>query len=238
MNVPSRIQAGSSPAPSQTWLRIAAVSSARMLLVPSLKPMRLRGVACARLVVDVRPNPSCDQRITTLPRPMRARLRTAWNATCGSSAHACTTRSPPERSRSSSSPGSARQVAQQRGLLRPQAEAVLAAALEERRSQPEGDRQLAPGVRPEASPVSAGGRGADVVGRRRPRARRTSAPPPRSSCAAGRGRRARSRPSGRRPRCAGGPARRWRSRPGGGRGTATVCLRASSSSSSPSWPSA
>ena len=35
-----------------------------MLRVPSLKPIRLRGVSWARLVDDVRPKPSCDQRIT------------------------------------------------------------------------------------------------------------------------------------------------------------------------------
>ena len=75
--------------------------------MPSLKPRRLRGVSCARLVDEVRPKPSCDQRTVTAPRPMRARLRTAWKATCGSSAHACTQRSPPLRARSSSSPGSA-----------------------------------------------------------------------------------------------------------------------------------
>ena len=63
---------------------------------------------------DVRPKPSCDQRTVTAPRPMRARLRTAWKATCGSSAHACTHRSPPLRSGSSSSPGSAGSVAQRR----------------------------------------------------------------------------------------------------------------------------
>ena len=76
-----------------------------MLAVPSLKPIRLRGVAWALEVVDVRPKPSCDQRTVTSPRPMRARLRTAWKATCGSFAQAWTQRSPPERSASSASPG-------------------------------------------------------------------------------------------------------------------------------------
>ncbi len=142
MNVPSRIHAGSSPAPSQTCRRIAAVSSARMLLVPSLKPMRLRGVACARLVVEVRPNPSWDQRITTLPRPMRARLRTAWKATWGRR------RTPARRGPRPS----ARARARRRGRrgrsrssarpLRPQAEAVLAVAFEQGRAQAEGDREL------------------------------------------------------------------------------------------------
>ena len=106
--VPCRSHAGSparSPA-TQTCAASAAASSALRFAVPSLKPMRLRGVACARLVDDVRPNPSCDQRTVTTPRPIRARLRTAWKATCGSSAHAWTQRSPPLRAGSSSSPGS------------------------------------------------------------------------------------------------------------------------------------
>ena len=78
-----------------------------MLRVPSLKPIRLRGVACAVDVDDVRPKPSCDQRITAVPRARRAKLRMTWKATCGSFAHACTHRSPPERSGCSASPGSA-----------------------------------------------------------------------------------------------------------------------------------
>jgi hypothetical protein len=45
--------------------------------VPSLKPNRLRGVACARLVDDVRPKPSCDQRMEARPNAMRDRLRMA-----------------------------------------------------------------------------------------------------------------------------------------------------------------
>ena len=42
-------------------------------------------MACALLVEAVRPKPSWNQRMTTVPRPSRARLRTAWKATCGSS---------------------------------------------------------------------------------------------------------------------------------------------------------
>jgi hypothetical protein len=59
-----------------------------MLFVPSLKPMRLRGVFWALLVLEVRPNPSWDQRTTAAPRPILARFRTAWKAICGSSAQA------------------------------------------------------------------------------------------------------------------------------------------------------
>ena len=77
-----------------------------MLLVPSLKPIRLRGVVCPAPVADARPNPSCDQRSTAVPRAARTRLRTAWNTTCGSSAQAWMHRSPPLiSSRITASPG-------------------------------------------------------------------------------------------------------------------------------------
>ena len=56
---------------------------ASRLFVPSLNPCRLRGVAWPSDVDDARPKPSCVQRITAAPRPIRARSRTAWNATCG-----------------------------------------------------------------------------------------------------------------------------------------------------------
>ena len=83
--------------------------------MPSLKPNRLRGVACAVEVDDVRPKPSCDQRTATVPKPIRARLRIACTATCGSSAQAWTQRSPPERAGSRSSPGKCGSVAARRG---------------------------------------------------------------------------------------------------------------------------
>src|SRR4029077_10685906 len=54
-----------------------------MLAVPSLKPIRLRGVAWLRLVLAVRPKPSCDQRMTTVPRPIRARVRIGAKTTRG-----------------------------------------------------------------------------------------------------------------------------------------------------------
>ena len=148
--------------------RIAAVSSERMLFVPSLKPMRLRGVAWARLVVDVRPNPSCDQRITTLPRPMRARLRTAWNATCGSSAQAWThevaAASARGRARRRAARGRARRAA---GVARAQAEAVLAVGSNRPGPSPKVIGQ--PRRRQAERLAGVGGRrGADVVGRRPP----------------------------------------------------------------------
>ena len=109
-------------------------------------------MACERLVVDVRPKPSCDQRMTTVPRPIRARLRTAWNATWGSFEHACTHRSPPERSGSSSSPGSGGSGC--RGAGRPEARP-------NRWSNSDGPRPMVTvsceGPRPIASPVSVGG---------------------------------------------------------------------------------
>ena len=82
---------------------IASVSSALMFAVPSFMPIRLRGVSWVRLVVDVRPKPSCDQRIVTVPRPIRAKFRTAWKATWGSSEQAWTQMSPPLSSWFSSS---------------------------------------------------------------------------------------------------------------------------------------
>ena len=85
---PPAIQAGSSDAAAHTWSRGATRSSARMLAVPSLNPKRLRGVACADVVREVRPKPSCDQRSRARPKAMRLRLRIACTATCGSSAQA------------------------------------------------------------------------------------------------------------------------------------------------------
>ena len=72
--------------------------------MPSLNPMRLRGVAWVVLVEDVRPNPSCDHRTATSPIPIRIRLRTAWTATCGSFAQAWIAMSPPVRAGSRASP--------------------------------------------------------------------------------------------------------------------------------------
>ena len=65
-----------------------------MFMVPSLNPNRFRGVDWLVEVVEVRPKPSCDQRTATVPKPMRARLRIACTATCGSSAQAWMHRSP------------------------------------------------------------------------------------------------------------------------------------------------
>ena len=67
-----------------------------MLLVPSLKPIRLRGVVWPAPVADARPKPSWDHLSTAVPRAALTMLRIAWNTTCGSSAQAWMHRSPSE----------------------------------------------------------------------------------------------------------------------------------------------
>jgi hypothetical protein len=88
---------------------------------------------------------------------MRARLRIAWKATCGSSAHACTPMSPPPRAGSSSSPGSGGISASSGGRL---------VAILKRSPGPGVPNRLGPkpkvmvsreGDSPTASPVSTGG---------------------------------------------------------------------------------
>src|SRR3954454_2512075 len=96
-----------SPSATQTNWSSARGASALRLSVPSLKPNRLRGVACPLEVDDVRPNPSWDQRTLTTPAPRRTRLRMACTATCGSLAQACTQRPPPLIAGSIASPGKA-----------------------------------------------------------------------------------------------------------------------------------
>ena len=132
-----------------------------MLAVPSLNPNRLRGVDCAVVVVEVRPKPSWDQRTATVPKPIRARLRIAWTATCGSSAQAWTQRSPPVRAGSRTSAGkcgSGRSASGCRSAM-------------PKRSRPSSSRN-SPGPNPKvivsplggspiASPVSSGGRSSD-----------------------------------------------------------------------------
>ena len=93
--------------------------------------------------------------MTTAPRPMRARLRTAWKATCGSSAQAWTQRSPPERSgraRRRAAAGSGRSAA---AGARP-GRSGRAVLVEQRRPEAERHRERG-GGRPTASPVSCGG---------------------------------------------------------------------------------
>ena len=124
--------------------------------MPSLKPNMLRGVCASGVVEDVLPKPSCDQRIATLPKPIRARLRIACTATCGSSAHAWTHRSPPLRVLSRLSPGNCGRSISASGRR----------ALRPNRSLPSFSNSVGPmpkvrvsrdGGRPIASPVSSGG---------------------------------------------------------------------------------
>ena len=128
-----------------------------MLAVPSLKPSRLRAVTCLVEVEEVRPNPSCAQRIATVPNPIRARLRIACTATCGSWAQAWTHRSPLLRSGSRLSAGKCGSSRSCGGLAVREAEPVLAVLLEEGRAEPEGQGQ-AGGVQSEGLP-GVGGRG-------------------------------------------------------------------------------
>ena len=163
---------GSSPAATQTCSSSASGSSALTLAVPSLKPNRLRGVAWLVDVDDVRPKPSCDQRTATVPKPMRARLRMAWTATWGSSAQACTHRSPPRAGRVE---GVGREVRQRRSSAagrrsaRPK-RSLAVGVVEQRRPEPERDASARTAAGPSASPVSSGGAwyGAARPGRTRP----------------------------------------------------------------------
>ena len=135
----------------------------------------------------MRPKPSCDQRTATVPKPIRARLRIAWTATCGSSAQAWTQRSPPERAGSRTSAGKCGSVRSASGCR----------SAMPNRSRPSASRNSAGpnpnvtvsplGGSPIASPVSSGGRSSgaldrpDLAGRRR---RGSSARRPRSTAGA------------------------------------------------------
>ena len=138
-------------------------------------------MACARLVDECARSPAA----TSAPRPRRARcarrLRTAWKATCGSSAHAWTHRSPPLRAGSSSSPGSGRQRRREGAAARlcgPARSARRTARARARRSP-----SAAPAARPErlagvvrrrqrlaVDVARPGGRRSSRSRRRRPRA--------------------------------------------------------------------
>jgi hypothetical protein len=72
---------------TQTWASTSAVSRPEVGGAVLEAEQVARG-AWARVVDDVRPKPSCDQRSDARPNAIRARLRTACTATCGSSAQA------------------------------------------------------------------------------------------------------------------------------------------------------
>ncbi|CAB4657599.1 unannotated protein [freshwater metagenome] len=71
--------------------------------MPSWNPRRLRG-GRALLVFVVPRNPLCIQRSFTNAVDRAASAWIAWKATCSSSAHACTTKSPPLHCASNASP--------------------------------------------------------------------------------------------------------------------------------------
>ena len=128
--------------------------------MPSLKPNRLRGVCCAEVVRDVRPKPICDHRMRARPKAMRLRLRIAWTATCGSSAHAWMHRSPSDSSGSRSSPrnaGSRSSTAGRRSAIPNRSTPSLS-----NRVGPNPKVMVSPvAPRPIASPVSSGGASGD-----------------------------------------------------------------------------
>ena len=128
-----------------------------MFMVPSLNPNRFRGVDWLVEVVEVRPKPSCDQRTETVPKPIRARLRIACTATCGSSAQAWMQRSPYERAGSSVSAGKCGSVRSAAGCRSARPNRSLPSSV--RNSDgPKPKVIVSPlGGSPIASPVSSGG---------------------------------------------------------------------------------
>jgi len=103
-------------------------------------------------VFEVRPNPSWHQRITAVPWAIFAMLRTAWKATWGSLAHACTQMSPLQIFGSSSSAGRC-------GIGR--SSSGRSEASPKRSSNRDGPKPTvivrSAGPSPTASPVSSGG---------------------------------------------------------------------------------
>ena len=116
--------------------------------------------------------------------PIRARLRIACTATCGSFAQAWTQMSPPEMAGSSVSPGKRGRSASAAGLRGGQPEPVLAGASRNSVGPKPTVRVSPAGGSPIASPVSSGGASEHAGGRADLAgvlARRSSGPRPRSS---------------------------------------------------------
>ena len=136
--------AGALAGGSQTCWSITASFASRMLLEPSLKPMRLRGVCwtggrhrrCAR-------NPSATSGSPRGPIAIRDRLRIACTATCGSSAQTWTPRSPSLQCRLQSVAGERRQAFAVPVVVPQRCEAVDSVTLEQPRSHPDRDGQTA-----------------------------------------------------------------------------------------------
>ena len=96
-------------------------------------------MVCVLSVLEVRPKPDCDQRSTTVPRPMRVRLRIAWNATCGSFGAGLHDQIAATPRGFDLVAGELRQVDERFRTLRLHTEAVDAVADEQRRAEPERD---------------------------------------------------------------------------------------------------
>ena len=171
----------SSPACTQTWWSSSVGSSAWMLRVPSLNPNRLRGVVWVTLVLDVRPKPSCDHRSDTVPKPIRARLRTAWNADLGVVGAGLHAQVAPAAGGVEPVAGEVGESRERGRSARRESESVGAVGIgEQRRSEPERDRECAR-VEPERfTGVAPAGRGRP----RRPRRRRWRRGPGSSAAAA------------------------------------------------------
>ena len=141
-----------------------------------------RGLAST--VEEVRPKPSWAHRTATVPKPMRARLRIACTATCGSWAQACTQRSPLLRAGSRLSAGKCGSSSSAAGPPVREAEPVVP-SVEQDRPEPEGEGQPR---RMQAERLAGVGRrgGTARAAARRPAARPSSRGQRRSSPAAAR----------------------------------------------------
>ena len=129
-----------------------------------LQPHEVAGRVLRRLVVDVRPKPSCGP---AHRRPCRAAMRTrlwnAWNATCASSAQHCTEMSPSLRSGSRFSPPPNGGMSTSGPGVGARARAGRAPVVDEHAAtEADGDREVRARDRPIASPVSSGAASAFV----------------------------------------------------------------------------
>ena len=133
------------------------MSSSVRLLVPSLNPMRLRGVSWARLVLDVRPKPTWVQRSTAVPR--RRGSGCGWRG----SRPAGRPRTPARRGRRRCARDRARRLAKAgrsasgAGRLAASPYRSTPVAREQSRAETEGEREPRRRRDPTASPVSSGG---------------------------------------------------------------------------------
>ena len=94
-------------------------------------------MACARLVDDVRPNPSCDHRTVTAPRPDARQVAHRMEGDLGVVRARLHAEIAPAARRVELVAGQRRERTQRRGPLLAQAEAIV----KDRRPEAEGDRQ-------------------------------------------------------------------------------------------------